>query len=182
MHAGIHTQELGKLSRSHQRVGMVSRRLTRSSSAIGAAKLITQLKQFDQRKRRCHLHKGERYAGHPCPFTQRKQARAAKRLPAAMKFDNIGAVVVRRRSACNMEGPRKGERGALLQNAIACQLRILQGRCLVGELSATHGLGLLGRGQCRQYFQRCLVAKANDPPGSDGGRWPNHDALLSGPS
>ena len=125
MHAGIHAQELGKLSRSHQRVGMVSRRLTRFSSAIGAAKLITQLKQFDQRKRRCHLHKGERYAGHPCPFTQRKQARAAKRLPAAMKFDNIGAVVVRRRSACNMEGPRKGERGALLQNAIACQLRIL---------------------------------------------------------
>ena len=31
MHAGIHAQELGKLSRSHQRVSMVSRRLTRSS-------------------------------------------------------------------------------------------------------------------------------------------------------
>ncbi len=36
--------------------------------------------------------------------------------------------------------------------------------------------GAFGTGQCRQYFQRCLVAKANDPPGKRRGRWPNHDA------
>ncbi len=105
---------------------MVSRRLTRFSSAIGAAKAHNPTQAVRSTKATLPFaQKVKRYAGHPCPFTQRKQARAAKRLPAAMKFDNIGAVVVRRRSACNMEGPRKGERGALLQNAIACQLRIL---------------------------------------------------------
>ena len=157
MHAGIHAQELGKLSRSHQRVGMVSRRLTRSSSAIGAAKLITQLKQFDQRKRRCHLHKGERHTGLPYPFTQRKQARAAKRLPAAMKFDNIGAVVVRRRSACNMEGPRKGRSAGHCSKtrslANCASFRTVLGRELFGYAWA----GAFGTGAIPSVFPALVL-------------------------